>query len=776
MEMRGIVKSIRVNKIVVFECIVNFFAARGSFMSINPVAVALYILAVTNKRNKNPVIYFIIAGVLSCGLVPQMNFGFVEAVKYLLIFCCISVVDKMTVRRKMYLSREKMACLGGLVTFLMGFSGGILNVYKGFAMSFAEGVLAAVLVFLLYKAENVIHFGIPAYRLQTEQVISLVMLTTFVVLGFFEPWQEYFSAARCIMYVMVLYMAYFHGEAAGAIAGCGAGVYIGCMTGNVSFVGLCCLVGTAVGMIRECGKLLSAIMFAVAGAGLALVFPEELFNINEFKPYMVAILCFLALPSQVFAVENNRDDQDDALVRQNIMTQTSIRLKDFSDAFEKIGTLYEREFNADVFNGAITEQGIINELAKGVCTDCSKCSTCFDKEYYETYRDVSAMFSNLGNESKIRAAAIPPEFAGKCIRLNDFMNEANHQLELARLTRGWLNRFAWNRGLIARQMGDVSRLMRNLEFEISDIRRVSDHNEKELYSMISSFGVEIKKLGFIEKKGDRLVLCITMKSKKNDCITFREISNIISDVMGERWCVAEEYGYALPAKYTAVNFVKDVKFTVLTGVAKKTKNFEQVSGDSYSFITLPGGKVILTITDGMGSGKNACAESETAIELLEELIGAGFGEELALRLVNSCLLYSEKSDDFVTVDLAVIDLNSGKCNCIKYGAPPTFIRGKDGISVIESSTMPIGLMPDIAPDEKMCRLSNGDYIIMMSDGITDNYLGDSGKKRLEGIIENIGTDNPQEMAERILAEALLLNNHQAKDDMSVLVAGMWTKR
>ena len=90
MEMRGIVKSIRVNKIVVFECIVNFFAARGSFMSINPVAVALYILAVTNKRNKNPVIYFIIAGVLSCGLVPQMNFGFVEAVKYLLIFCCIS--------------------------------------------------------------------------------------------------------------------------------------------------------------------------------------------------------------------------------------------------------------------------------------------------------------------------------------------------------------------------------------------------------------------------------------------------------------------------------------------------------------------------------------------------------------------------------------------------------------------------------------------------------------------------------------------------------------
>ena len=44
-------------------------------------------------------------------------------------------------------------------------------------------------------------------------------------------------------------------------------------------------------------------------------------------------------------------------------------------------------------------------------------------------------------------------------------------------------------------------------------------------------------------------------------------------------------------------------------------------------LELPGGRQGVALSDGMGSGEKACRESTLVIELLEELLEAGFPEK-----------------------------------------------------------------------------------------------------------------------------------------------------
>ena len=62
----------------------------------------------------------------------------------------------------------------------------------------------------------------------------------------------------------------------------------------------------------------------------------------------------------------------------------------------------------------------------------------------------------------------------------------------------------------------------------------------------------------------------------------------------------------------------------MQGVAKIGKGCSQISGDSFSMMELPGGQKSAVLSDGMGAGEKAKKESQMVLDLLEELLEAGF--------------------------------------------------------------------------------------------------------------------------------------------------------
>ena len=205
------------------------------------------------------------------------------------------------------------------------------------------------------------------------------------------------------------------------------------------------------------------------------------------------------------------------------------------------------------------------------------------------------------------------------------------------------------------------------------------------------------------------------------------------------------------------------------GISKITKEDSLVSGDSNLQMRLDDGKYVIAICDGMGSGTKAKQTSKKAIDMIENLTMAGFNKETLVNLINSSLnLYSDE-DIFTSLDLMVLDLYLGKAEIIKNGACNTYIKNKKCVSKITSEDLPVGIIGDIEVNKKELDVSDGDIIVMCSDGLIDTSQNDK-KDWIEGVLKNVSTNNVQKLADLILAEAVDNNMGVVHDDITVIVS------
>ena len=189
---------------------------------------------------------------------------------------------------------------------------------------------------------------------------------------------------------------------------------------------------------------------------------------------------------------------------------------------------------------------------------------------------------------------------------------------------------------------------------------------------------------------------------------------------------------------------------------------------------LSGGRQGVALSDGMGSGEKACRESTLVIELLEELLEAGFPEKTAIQMINTTLVMGREEIHFSTIDMSVFDLYTGICELIKAGASSTFIKKKDKVEHLSSTSLPIGVLHTIEIDSVKRQLEDGDFVIMVTDGIMDALPVGEQDILLETIIQGTAMNNPKEMAHHILEQVLNWNGDAAPmDDMTVLVVGLW---
>lgn len=124
----------------------------------------------------------------------------------------------------------------------------------------------------------------------------------------------------------------------------------------------------------------------------------------------------------------------------------------------------------------------------------------------------------------------------------------------------------------------------------------------------------------------------------------------------------------------------------------------------------------MALSDGMGSGEEAFKESTMVVEMLEELLEAGFPVKMAIQMMNTALVIGREDVRFSTIDAAIFDLYTGECEFVKAGASATFVKQNGKVEKISSTTLPIGVLQDIEIQTDTRVLSSGDYVIMVTDG------------------------------------------------------------
>jgi stage II sporulation protein E len=177
----------------------------------------------------------------------------------------------------------------------------------------------------------------------------------------------------------------------------------------------------------------------------------------------------------------------------------------------------------------------------------------------------------------------------------------------------------------------------------------------------------------------------------------------------------------------------------------------------------------------MGTGIQACKESEMVIELIERFLETGFRKDTALQMMNAAMVLQGEDGMFSTVDMAAIDQYTGVCQCCKIGAATTFIKRGSRIETISGGSLPAGIYPQVEPEHSTVALQDGDFVILVSDGVLDYLHVPSPEETVKEILETIQINNPEKLAGQLLERILLFTGGRALDDMTVLAAGIWER-
>ena len=163
------------------------------------------------------------------------------------------------------------------------------------------------------------------------------------------------------------------------------------------------------------------------------------------------------------------------------------------------------------------------------------------------------------------------------------------------------------------------------------------------------------------------------------------------------------------------------------------------------------------------------------VELVQRSLEAGFQMEMAIQMINSILLSGGEQSNMSTLDVCSLDLYSGECHFIKVGSSSSYIKRQHLVDRISSGNLPLGIFqkPDV---ESIGRtLMDGDYIIMISDGILDALSQGIGEDMLSEFIGSLTVENPGEMANTILRYCIQQSRGHIRDVMTVMVIGIWER-
>lgn len=239
---------------------------------------------------------------------------------------------------------------------------------------------------------------------------------------------------------------------------------------------------------------------------------------------------------------------------------------------------------------------------------------------------------------------------------------------------------------------------------------------------------------------------------------------------GEIGRAARALGRTLGGKYLprtdceALYFVRAPRYCAESGTCCQSCVAGEVSGDSHMERQLRGDKLLLAISDGMGNGEAAARESGEALRLLWSFLDAGISRTLALETVNRQLLTKSSEDMFATMDLCVIDLNTGVAEFTKMAASPTLIlRGRELVHV-DGGRLPLGILENVQPSVRRLRLRPGDMLIMGSDGVMEAGDGLS----IERSVRENAAAAPGQLAELLVRQAALQRNASRPDDLTCI--------
>ncbi len=643
---------------------------------------------------------------------------------------------------------------------------------------FFESVFSAGLGLIFFVTIQAWHDFRFVGRLRREEILCTFVFLLALIPGL-QSWVFFgFSTAEVAMRFLVLFAALLAGPGGGAAAGALTGI-IPSLSATLSpaSVGIYAFSGLLAGAFHMFNRIGVIVGFMLGNVLLSFYLFSSDLILQSIITTFIAALFLLVIPkgrifrlkellqpaAEIMGKKEARPNYDNYLVRRlNMMGRTLDHLKNAMSGLSQEKDAREEK----------NIQAILKHISDRVCLECSLRKMCWENDFYQTYRDVMAMFATAEANGVITTKDIPKTFKKRCSHLKEMTATINCLFEMYEKGSYWQKQIAGSRYLALSQLENTVLLLTRMTEDVGAFYQFRDLMAGSLAPAMreQGFGVDRITIQDVREKNFDLEMKIRHCPGGGRCDPY--FRDAINKLTGRNYCLAEYIcGDPKAGENCRCRLFLEGTWKILTSSLQLPKAESPVSGDSKDDFLLSEGRQVMIISDGMGSGPKARREADLTVDLVKDVLECGFDERFAANVVNYLLLMNREEEVYATVDLCLFDLYRGEAEFIKLGAAPSYICGKDGVKVISGNSMPLGMLAEANVISFKEEINIGDIVVMLSDGILDTGLKlEEMEFWISKTLEDSREEEPRIIAERLISGAVSFAGGKPRDDMTIMVA------
>ncbi len=653
--------------------------------------------------------------------------------------------------------------ISGVVVFAVMLSVGIVTVKKDvydMLTALTEALLAAGGAYFVKR--SVLALSREDSSLSVEELSGLLISVSLLLSGFFGINIVGISIGRFLAIALVLAAARFGSTAIGTACGVAFGFASLLCGGDSTAIILFAFGGMLSGVFSRLGKY--AVIIAFMGStfiSIALTY-NEMSVIYIIEAFIGAII-FLLIP-KTFGIKIGKVLSPAPATEAPVGLKKAVTMRlgfaanalsDASQTVEHVAVELSK-INSPDFDG------VIKGVERDACKGCTLRIHCWEAKRRETTDALIEMTRAVKNGEYMPQNFAPDEFKGRCLRCDSVGNALfkNYTDYASRIAAE--NRVDEVRSVVTDQFEGISEMLNDLCREIEKGEMFDNAAAETVAAALKNIDVRPSECCCKIDKYGRMTVEIRLTDTRDTVIN--------------RIHIMRQVSLACDRDFDAPTLTKIGGETLITicerpllkadvGVSQIACSNHSMCGDAYNYFLDGKGRMVMVLSDGMGTGGRAAVDGAMASGLIGRLIKAGFGYDCALRILNSSMLFKSTDESLATVDISVIDLFSGKTELLKAGAAPTLVRRSGRTGKAQSTSLPVGILREIGFDKATIRLKKGDILLMMSDGAANE-----GTEWICAELEAWGDGNAKELAEHIAMCAKRRREDNHEDDITVMSA------
>ncbi len=516
--------------------------------------------------------------------------------------------------------------------------------------------------------------------------------------------------------------------------------------------------GLTAGIFHSFGRFPVAAVFLLTSIFLSVIFGITLPLLYQLVGVLTGCALFLGIPAEWAdaAFPRTHRREEDFSLKDHAERRILFAASTVDELQNLICSITERLAQITPEDNILT---LYQDTVQSVCMGCSNRSSCWQEHYAETASGFLAMTEALKNGHRPGTETLEETSLANCIqksKLTDTISTRYHKLLLHEHQKRQSTQM---RELAVEQLTGISDMLRSIGEELDSLVEPDNRAALLVRDLFTALAAPPICCFASVNEFDRMELDIYCSAavQFDEESLQEEFSRVLRRTFA-RPIVSQAQNNVRISFFEEAAFSPQICCRQAAGV-----DADNVCGDTCTHFSDSRGNLYLLLSDGMGTGREAAVDSSLTCSMIVKLIKAGFGMDSVLKFVNSTLQANRLKETLSTIDIAKIDLYTGRVEFFKAGSASSFVSLDGIVAEVSSHSLPVGILQGIQFDRRIAILNDGDLLLMMSDGVLT-----PDPDTIKHYIEAHQEESISDLADGLIAFAKTNAEDGRFDDLSVL--------